>query len=133
MTGIGVVPYSARGLKQTLAPIDAASQLFRTVDGGLIDLSAPQFQKFKSTITGSDTDPPATTGMWPGTAVTVDCIAELAYLTASGTPERTVVDSRTEGDWTFYRPRLSMRVVGFEVELDEYQKVSAWHMDLEEA
>ena len=133
LTGIGIPPYSARGLEQTLAPIESAGFFARTVDGTLVDLSATQFRKYRSTITGSDQQPPAYDGVWGGQIVSVDCIAELAYETATGgSPEKTVVSSREEGDWTFYRPRLSMMVIDFRTITDEYGARVGWELDLEE-
>ena len=131
-SGLNVPPYSARGLTQTLEPIAQKSQLRRTVNGSLVDLSAPQFKKYRSTISCRDMQAPAFSGLWQGTILTVDCVAELAYLTASGSPERTVVSSRTDGDYTFYRPRLTMRVVSFNTVQDEYQAEVGWDLSLEE-
>src|SRR5678815_5858840 len=82
-TGAGIPPYSARGLKQTMAPIDESKQLRRTINGSLKDLSVDQFHKYKSTITGDDQQPPAASGMWPGNIIVVDCIVELAYETGA--------------------------------------------------
>ena len=64
--------------------------------------------------------------------VTVDCVAELVHADG-GTPERTVVASRTEGGFVFYRPRLAMRVLSFDIDRDEWGAVVAWTMTLEEA
>jgi hypothetical protein len=50
LTGIGIPDYSARGLTQTLEPIEAALSQRRTVNGGLKDLSFAQFRKYKSSI-----------------------------------------------------------------------------------
>ena len=50
LSGIGVPPYCARGLTQTLAPIEAAGSQRRTVNGTLVDLSLTQFRKYRSTI-----------------------------------------------------------------------------------
>lgn len=132
--GMGVVPYSARGLTQSLAPIQAAQQLRRDVNGNSQDFSASQFRKFASTITGSDVAPPAINAVWPGTALTVECIAELAYETSTGGPERSEVpgSSREEGDFTYYRPSLDMRVVSFSVQKNEWGAVVSWSLDLEE-
>jgi hypothetical protein len=41
--------------------------------------------------------------------------------------------ARVEGDFSFYRPVLTMRVVGFSVSRDEYGAVVSWQMQLEEA
>lgn len=133
MTGIGVQPYSARGLKQTLAHIDQASQLKRTVNGNLTDISFEGFRKYKSTITGDDQTPPVIDGIWPGKQVTVDCISRIARNTADS-PARTVVPGSeiVEGDFTYYRPRLTMRVVAFNLDEDEFGAQISWSMDLEE-
>jgi hypothetical protein len=60
----GVNPYSARGLRGTLRPIDmaqGADKLARTVNGTLIDIAAPQMHKYQLEITGGDQAPPAST------------------------------------------------------------------------
>src|SRR5262245_39386362 len=133
LSGIGIPDYSARGLTQTLEPIEAATSLRRTVNGTLVDLSFAQFRKYKSTISCQDQEPPAIDGVWPGHVVTVDCVAELSY-PSGGSPARTVVggSSRTEGAFVFYRPQLQMRVTGFSMNRDEYGAAVQWQMDLEE-
>jgi hypothetical protein len=135
LSGPGVQPYSARGLKQTLTPIGAAANNRRTINGDLLDLSQQQFRKYASTISCSDQLAPALDGVWPGLVLTVDCVAELAYKTVGGTPARTVVSgsSRTDGAYTFYRPRLTMRVMNYNMDEDEYGRVLAWSLELEEA
>lgn len=127
--------YSARGLTQSLRPIEAASQLRRTVNGNLQDLAPSQFQKYRSTIGCDDQRPPAWDGIWPGQTVTVDCVHELAYVTSGGSPDRTVVtgSSRVEGAFTFYRPRLTMKVVDFNGSFAEWEAGQTWSIDLEEA
>lgn len=136
LSGIGVPEFSARGLTQTLEPVDAAAVIRRTVNGSLVDLSDVSFRKYKSTITGGDMIAPGFNGIWPGQVVTVDCIAELAYFSgASGDlPDRPVVSgsSRTEGDWTYYRPQLVMMVTGFNVDTDEWGAKVGWSLALEE-
>lgn len=130
----GVPLYSARGLDQTLAPIDAAAVTRRTVNGALVDLSVTAFHKYASTISCSDVEAPALDGVFPGMAVTVDCVAELVYKTAGGTPSRTVIagSARTVGDYTIYRPRLDMMVVGFNQSIAEYARQVQWELNLEE-
>lgn len=137
LSGIGVMPYSAAGLKQSLAPIDEAKQIERTINGELIDFSYTPMQKYKSTITGSDLRPPAVDGVWPGKIVTVDCIATLSFLTDEGvTFARDPVDYDTgvwfEQGFTVYRPRLEMMVMDFSIDEDEYGAVVGWKLDLEE-
>ena len=134
LSGIGVPDYSARGLTQTLEPIEASASLRRTVNGALKDLSYAQFRKYKSTISCQDQEPPAVDGVWPGHVVTVDCVAELSFLTSGGSPARPVVSGseRVEGDFTFYRPQLEMLVTGFSMSRDEYGAAVSWQLQLEE-
>jgi len=142
LSGHGVAPYSARGLRQTLEPIQASGNNRRSINGDLKDLSQPQFKKYASTITGNDQLSPALDGVFPGDELTVDCVAELAFKTG-GSPNRPVVDVdssdscdgdaiRIEGAFTYYRPRLQMRVVGYTQEEDEYGRVVSWSLQLEE-
>lgn len=135
LTGMGIAPYSTRGATQTLEPIGAASAgIYRDVNGGLHNVGSGSFQKYRSTIQCQDQRPAILDGVWPGKAVTVKCIQELSYVTAGGSPARTVVSgsSRTEGDLTYYRPQLSMMVTGFSVQTDEYGADVSWRLDLEE-
>ncbi len=134
ISGPGITDWSARGLTQTLDPIDASGNLARTVNGALIDLSASQMRKYKSTISCTDQEMPAFDGIWPGMVLTVDCVPELGYLTAGGSPGRTVVagSSRVSGVWTYFRPQLSMRVITYTVSRDEWGAATSWQLDLEE-
>lgn len=132
--GIGVTPYSARGLSQTLKPIAAAGQVLRTVDGTLVDFSATQFRKYESVITGSDQQPPAFDGVWQGLLVTVECIATLAFDHGTGGPGRSEVPGsiKVANGHVFYRPILVMRVIDFDISFDEYQAQIGWTLRLEE-
>jgi hypothetical protein len=134
ISGIQIPPYSARGLSQTLVPIEASASMRRTINGALVDISASQFRKYASTISCTDQQHPALNGVWPGQQVTVNCVCELSYLTSGGSADRTPVSgsSRVEGDFTFYRPQLVMRVVSYEVQTDEYGAAVAWSLQLEE-
>lgn len=138
-TPTGIPLWSARGITQSLEPIGQAAQLGRTVNGALVDLSLAQFRKYKSDISCSDFRTPFLNNLWPGQQLTVDCIPELNYLTAGGTPGRTVVpgSSRTEGgvggtDYTYYRPRLTMRLISWTYTYDEWGAKAGWSMSLEE-
>lgn len=135
MQGIGVPPYSARGLKQTLEVIEQATQMRRTVNGALDDISFEGFRKYRSTITGSDQQAPNFNGRWPGLQVVVDCVAELSYAQDNGeTPERPVVPGSevVEGAHTSFRPRLTMRIVSLNITHDEYGRQIDWSLGLEE-
>jgi hypothetical protein len=133
LIGVDVAPFAARGLTQTLDNIDQASQLQRSINGEPIDFSAPQFRKYKSTITCTDQLTPLPDDLWPGAIVTVKCVAELMFDPSAG-PEHTVVSGseRTDGGRSFYRPVLEMVVVSFTTSTDEYGAAVGWSMDLEE-
>jgi hypothetical protein len=130
----GDAPYSNRGITQSFANDPAATKMRRTVNGRLDDLSDSAFRKYVSTVTCRDMNPPALDGVWPGRQVVVDCIFELSYPTSGGSPSRTVVSgsSRESGSYTFYRPRLTMRVIDFSVDTDEYGAVVGWTLNLAE-
>lgn len=132
ISGEGIPPYASRGMSQDWNWIDQASQIRRTINGAAIDLSLSQFRKIDSTITGGDQLPPK--AYVPGTVVTVKCLFEMTYKTSGGAPERPVVSgsSRVEGDWSFYRPELTMRIVSLTVDTDEYGAVVNWSMALTE-
>jgi len=130
----GVPLYSARGVIQTLTPIGAAANLVRDINGELVDLSDNEFQKFSSNISCTDVNPPALNGVWPGKVLTVDCAFELAFKTSGGSPIRGVVSgsSRTDGDFTFYRPQMTMMVTNYQQSFDEWECQYSWSIDLEE-
>lgn len=134
LSSMGIPLYSTRGAKQTLTPIGAAGYLLRDINGELCQLSDGNFAKYQSTITCEDARSPAFNGVMPGLQVTVDCIAELAYLTSGGSPTRTVVSgsSYTEGSFTRYRPQLVMRVTGLDVDTAEWDALTNWTLSLEE-
>lgn len=136
----GLNPYSVRQAHQTLEPIDAvkgangSGGVFRrTVNGTLIDLSAHQMRKYKSEITCTDQGAPALDGRWTGLTVLVSCNRELSYPTG-GTADRPPVDGsvRVEGDFTYYRPLLTMMVTDFTVDFDEWGAETGWKLSLEE-
>jgi hypothetical protein len=135
ITSMNFPPYSTRTALQTLTPIAAATQLARTANGRLKDISDPDglFRLFASTITGTDMQVPEFT--WPGVEVTVSCIAELGYKTSGGTQLRIAVGGspRVDGDYTFYRPQMLMRVVSFQITRDDWNAANGWQLDLEES
>jgi hypothetical protein len=131
-----LTPYAVRGVQQSLEPITSAASVRRSVNGTLVDLSVPELRKYRSTISCADQSVPAVDGVWPGLVVTVDCIVELAYPGDSTGPAagRDIVEGseRVDGDFVFYRPRLSMMVLSHSVQHDEYGAVVSWSLELEE-
>ena len=133
LQGMGVPRYSARGISQTLEPIQQAAHLERSINGALIDFGYAPFRKYRTQISGSDQRPPACGGVWPGKLITVDCVAELAAVDGA-TLERPVVPGSqySEQGYTFYRPRLNMMVVSFSMEADEWSAGVNWNLVAEE-
>ena len=131
---MGVPLYSARGLSQTLEPIDASKNMRRSINGILTNVAHDQFRKYQSKITCTDARVPAVDGIWPGMTIVVDCVAYLSYPTG-GTPQRTVVtgSSFTESGFVFYRPRLTMLVTTTTMQVDEWAATVPWEIDLEES
>lgn len=135
LVGVGVPPYSARGLSQTLEPIDASIHIERTINGELINLGYDPMRKYKSEISGSDQRPPAVDGIWPGHIVTVDCIVTISHpeYGAFGREPVDYDDSLiNEAGYVTYRPRLTMMVMNFSVDEDEYGAQIGWKLSLEE-
>lgn len=131
-----LTPYSARGLTQTLEQIDApAPSVLRDINGTLVDISAPQFNKYKSSITCKDRETPTLDGVWRGQEVTVDCVKELSY-PMGGTPQRNAVhgSQRIDSDThiNYYRPQLNMRIMNIRTGVDEYGADCNYQVDLEE-
>lgn len=133
ISGPGIQPYSARGLSQTYEFIPQATSQRRTVNGIKRDLSAPQFRKYRTVITCTDVKTPAFDGLVPGMIVTVHCAAEMAFRTGD-TPNREMVPGSdyTDGDYTFYRPIMTMMVVTPTTSEDEWAESVAWQLELEE-
>lgn len=135
LIGMGVAPYSARGITQTLSPIDGASNMRRTVNGQLRDISDPKFQKYQSTISASDQRPPSLDLVWPGKQLTVWCACELGIegtLTTGFGRDVVTGSIRHESGWTYYRPILTMRVTSLSNSFDEWGASNDWSISLEE-
>src|ERR1035437_5032568 len=106
ISSFGNMLYQARGLTQTLSVIGAATQLERTINGNLIDLSVAQFRKYASKITSpNETDTPPLDGVFPGMHVPVQWAGGLAFLPTRGNgphhPPEGSGSAYTEGASTF--------------------------------
>ena len=135
ISGMGSFQYQARGLTQTLQLIPQATDLERSINGKLIDVSNPVFRKYMSRITCTDVDAPPLDGLWPGMQVTVQCAVTLCYANGNpGSPGRPEVSgsSYVQGDFTFYRPVLEMLVKTFTENFEEWKGDVAWVLELEE-
>lgn len=131
----GNMLYQARGLTQSLQVIPGATHTERTINGTLIDVSAPQFRKYVTRITASDIDAPPLDNVWPGMQITIYCAASLCYPTGNpGSPARAEVSgsSWVQGGFTFYRPVLVCLVKSVEEHFEEWKAVNGWTLEAEE-
>lgn len=134
---LAIPPYALRGISQSLEPIEQASNLRRTVNAVLKDISSPDFRKYRSTIRCNDQQSPGLDGIWPGQLLTMWSAAELSFEGSTDDTDafaRPPVEGsiREEGGFTFYRPILSVRVIGYSTELAEWDAEVSWQMDVEE-
>jgi hypothetical protein len=135
ISGEGVQPFSARGIKEKLEPINQAQKnVRRDANGTLRKVGGTQFLKYKCTLTGDDVLPPAFDALEVGDTITVDCVSYLSYKTSGGSPARTVVSgsSRTSGIHTLYRPQITFIIMNKSQETDEYGAEVTWTLELEE-
>ena len=134
LTGIGLPPYSARGLTQTL----------RSDRGGRQSAAHRQWHAGRS-VAGAvpqvslDHPLPGSAGAGPrwhlagkGRDRELRCRALLSINRCAGEDLSCPASQRTEGSFIFYRPQLVMQVVGFTMEKDEYGAATSWTLELEE-
>lgn len=136
ISSFGNMLYQARALSQSLKPIGESTQMERTINGTLVDLSVAQFRKYSTSIrVPNNVNAPPIDNVFPGQTVTVQCACALAFVTGTvGLPHKPVVSGSmyTEGDYTFYRPELEMMVRSVDTSFDEWQNVIGWTIELEE-
>lgn len=107
--------YSVRGLTVKLNPI-GSGELARDVNGGLHDLTLPQFRKYRAVISCSDHEAPPFTDVWRGQTVTVTFIPEVGV--TNDTSETTLTISMMVDEWDTSR--------------DEYDAQTSWSLSLVE-
>jgi hypothetical protein len=132
--GAGLPPYSARGLTQTLEPIEPATYQRRDLNFKLHNLAHPRARLYRSTVTCTDRQPPAFDGLWPGMTVTVHCVKKLCRETDSDGLGRPAVPGSevAAGGFTRYRPELVMMVVSCPQSFEEWRAREGWEIELEE-
>lgn len=135
LDGIGVAPYSARGISQSLEPIAESSHLEYTINGELIDLGIPELRKFQVSISCTDQEAPALSGIWPGVAFTLHSIEPLSFPTAEpARKERPSVPGSEYqiGDMTYYRPILELVCSSWKTNITEYGRDINWQLEARE-
>lgn len=116
--GFELSPWAARGIKMTLEPISQAGNLQRDINGNMVDLSAPQFRKYKGTISCDDQESPGfaalstdSDGIWPGTRFTMTCLPQL------GAADPIMLD---------------IVVMNWQENVDEYGAANSWQLEWEQ-
>ena len=86
LDGLGIPPFSAHELSQSIEEDDSQGEFERDINNNLVDLSPPwDRKKLKISVTCQDVNPPAFNGSPRGKAVTLESVAEFAFLTSEGT------------------------------------------------
>jgi hypothetical protein len=126
--------YSSRGITQTLAYIDGALNQGETVNAETVDLSVARFRKLRSVVSARDVRPPGRDDVFPGLKVICESAYTLFYPTIGGSPARTPVAGSQfiEGDFTFYRPKMTMMVGRMDGSFEEWEAGYAWSIELKE-
>lgn len=118
ITGIDLSAYSTRDITMQLEYIAQAAQVDRDINGSLIDLSEPQFRKYRVTITCTDVESPVLVGVHPGLPITVVCIPQLG------------LNKNTEDEQEVLT--LSCLVMPWSVSRQEYAGRTGWQIVAEE-
>jgi hypothetical protein len=112
ITGITIPDYAIRGLTLNLQLINASDGLQRSINGSLLDLTAPQFRKYKATLTCEDQDVPTLTDIWQGQIVTITCIPGVGPA------------NNTDGTLT-----MNMMVDAWTTSRAEWDALTSWSID----
>lgn len=144
ISGIGNVPASSRGLKQSLEPIDNGKVIY-LLSGSARDLTRPELRKFKSSIHFGDLWPPALSGVWKGQRLTINCISELIEPIGASQARTAVggslyyidaigqVVAQAQGIFRVYRPVITFLVLSWSYERDEWDDSVSGQLELTEA
>ena len=157
----GLPPESARNCVQELTPIPNG-EFKKSINGNLMFLETTQRRRYRSVISCHDINSAICDEIWIGTQISVGCIQNLWQTIEIGKTEinliRPAVEGsvcalnnfgehikfdqtdetvklRTESDqriFVCFRPWMTMRVIDFSVETDEWGMRSGWKLISEE-
>jgi hypothetical protein len=158
---VGLPPESARNCIQELSPIPNG-EFKKTINGNLLFLETSERKRYRSVITCKDVNSPLVDGIWIGSQITVGCIQNLWQAINPGELQvrliRPAVDRsvcavnnfgdpikfnfsdnevklqqvREERIFVCFRPWLTMQVIDFSLETDEWGMSGGWKLILEE-
>jgi len=147
--GIPLPAGSSRGIKQSISPIDNGP-LVRMMSGALRDLTRPALRKYQSTITFTDVWAPCLAALQRGQEIVLDCVVEFVEpvgidqvrphvddsLYFVDAESRVVDPTDPEAEpavFRVYRPRLTVLVLRWESERDEYAETVTSTLEVGEA
>ncbi|MDR2724447.1 MAG: hypothetical protein LBB25_04615 [Holosporaceae bacterium] len=157
----GLPPESARNCQQELSPIPNG-EFKKSINGDLLFLETNERKRYRSVISCKDTNSPVIEKLWVGSQLSVGCIQNLWQVLNPGERKirlirpavadsvcvvnkigdavpHTLMDDEIELQKTYaepifvcFRPWLSMRVVSFSLDTDEWGMSGGWKIILEE-
>jgi hypothetical protein len=157
----GLPPESARNCIQELSPI-ANGEFKKTINGDLLFMETSERKRYKSTITCKDVNSPIVDSIWVGSQISVGCIQNLwqsfnpmeiklrlirppvdgsvCVVNNFGEPikfylednEVTLHTTYEEKIFVCFRPWMTMRVIDFSLETNEWGMSGGWKLNLEE-
>jgi hypothetical protein len=157
----GLPPESARNCIQELYPVPNG-EFKKSVNGNILFLESSERRKYKSIISCKDVNTPIIDGIWIGSQITVGCIQNLWQSISPGETKikliRPAVDKSvcavdkygepvkfyiSDNEVTLqntyenrifvgFRPWLTMKVINFSMETNEWGMTGGWNLTLEE-
>jgi hypothetical protein len=157
----GLPPESARNCQQELSPIPNG-EFKKSINGDLLFLETHERKRYKSIITCKDINSPIIDGIWVGSQISVGCIQNLWQAINPGELKAHLIRPAVEGSvcavnnlgdaipfklidnvvelnktydekiFLCFRPWLTMRVINFSLDTDEWGMSGGWKIILEE-
>ncbi|MDR0555396.1 MAG: hypothetical protein LBG20_00045 [Holosporaceae bacterium] len=157
----GLPPESARNCQQELSPIPNG-EFKKSINGDLLFLETNERRRYKSVISCKDVNSPIIEGIWIGSQISVGCIQHLwqginprehrvglirppvrdsvCAITGLGDSVRfhlndcdvTLSETHEEKVFVCFRPWLTMKVMNFCLETNEWGMSGGWKLFLEE-
>lgn len=158
---IGLPPESARNCVQELYPIPNG-EIKKSINGNILFLEATERKKYKSIISCKDINTPIIDGIWIGSQINIGCIQNLwqainpgkqsiqlirpavnnsvCAIDKFGNPVEFTIDgdevtlTKTHDERIFicFRPWLTMKVIDFSMETNEWGMSGSWKLITEE-
>lgn len=153
--------YSISNCTQELTPIPNG-EFRKSINGNLLFLETSERHKYRSTIICKDGNAPFSNGIWIGSHVFIGCVQSLWQVVEPGHKQILLIRPAVAGSicvfnnfgdnirfrirdneislqqkyedkvFVCFRPWLSMKVIDFVLETDEWNMKGGWKLQLEE-